>query len=70
MVQERWRSVGEIADYLRVSKDIVYAWVNQKRMPGHKVGRLRKFTSAQMDDWARTGGAAPEGTGFAEGEKE
>ncbi len=55
---DRWRSVDEIAEYLGVSKDTVYPWVNQKGMPGHKVGRFWKFKSAEVDDWVRAGGAA------------
>lgn len=63
-MQDRWRSVDEIADYLGVSKDTVYAWVTQKGMPGHKVGRFWKFKISEVDDWVRSGGAAgqePEG---------
>ena len=57
-MQDRWRSVDEIADYLGVSKDTVYAWVTQKGMPGHKVGRFWKFKQQDVDDWVRAGGAA------------
>ncbi len=55
---DRWRSVDEIAEYLGVSKDTVYAWVTQKGMPGHKVGRFWKFKQKDVDDWVRAGGAA------------
>ena len=57
-MQDRWRSVDEIAEYLGVSKDTVYAWVTQKGMPGHKVGRFWKFKQQDVDDWVRAGGAA------------
>ena len=40
---DRWLSVDEIAEYLGISKDTVYTWVNERGMPGHKVGRLWKF---------------------------
>ena len=39
---DRWLSVDEIAEHLGVSKDTVYIWVNERDMPGHKVGRLWK----------------------------
>lgn len=57
-MEDRWRSVDEIAEYLGVSKDTVYAWVTQKGMPGHKVGRFWKFKQQDVDDWVRAGGAA------------
>jgi excisionase family DNA binding protein len=57
-LEDRWRSVDEIAEYLGVSKDTVYAWVTQKGMPGHKVGRFWKFKQQDVDDWVRAGGAA------------
>ena len=41
-MDDRWLSVDEVAEYLGVSKDTVYAWVTGKGMPGYKVGRLRK----------------------------
>lgn len=55
---DRWRSVGEIAEYLGVSKDTVYSWLSKKRMPGHRVGRFWKFKRDEVDDWIRGGGAA------------
>ncbi len=57
MMQDRWLSVDEIAEYLGVSKDTVYAWVTRKDMPGHRVGRFWKFKRAEVDDWVRAGGA-------------
>ncbi|MBK1643899.1 hypothetical protein CKO25_04325 [Thiocapsa imhoffii] len=56
-LEDRWRSVDEIAEYLGVSKDTVYAWVTGKGMPGHKVGRFWKFKRQDVDEWVRSGGA-------------
>jgi len=55
---DRWLSVDEIAEYLGVSRDAVYAWVTNKNMPGHKVGRFWKFKKDDIDAWVRKGGAA------------
>ncbi len=57
-MDDRWFSVDEIAAYLGVSRDTVYAWLNKREMPGHKVGRLWKFKRAEVDAWVRGGGAA------------
>jgi len=48
-MNDRWMSLDEIAEYLGVSKDTVYAWVTKKGMPGYKVGRLWKFKLSQID---------------------
>ncbi len=58
---ERWLSVEEIAEYLGVAKDTVYTWVNNKGMPGHKVGRFWKFKRDEIDGWVRAGGASDGG---------
>ena len=57
-MDDRWISVDEIAAYLGVSKDTVYTWASERRMPGHKVGRFWKFKKDEVDGWVRAGGAA------------
>ena len=66
-MEDRWRSVDEIAEYLGISKDTVYAWVTNKGMPGHKVGRFWKFKQQDVDDWVRAGGAAASSDELDEG---
>lgn len=55
---EPWLSADDIADYLGVTKDTIYAWIADKGMPAHKVGRLWKFQASEVDDWVRRGDAA------------
>lgn len=57
-MSDRWLSVEEIAEYLGVSKDTVYAWISKRNMPAHRIGRLWKFQAAEVDEWVRSGGAA------------
>ena len=57
-MDDRWLSVDEIAVYLGISKDTVYAWISNRNMPGHRVGRLWKFKKPEVDDWVRVGGGA------------
>ncbi len=54
-MQERWLSVHEIAAHLGVNRDTIYKWIERKDMPGHKVGRLRKFLVSEVDSWVKTG---------------
>ncbi|WP_321495217.1 helix-turn-helix domain-containing protein [uncultured Desulfobacter sp.] len=56
-MEDRWLSVEEIAQYLGVSKDTVYTWINKKKMPAHKIGRLWKFKKDEVDIWVRDGKA-------------
>jgi excisionase family DNA binding protein len=56
-VPEPWLSADDIATHLGVSKDTVYAWIAEKRMPAHKLGRLWKFQTSEVDEWVRSSGA-------------
>lgn len=58
VMSDRWLSVEEISEYLGVSKDTVYAWINKRNMPAHRIGRLWKFKIDEIDEWVRSGGAA------------
>ncbi|HMP90815.1 MAG TPA: helix-turn-helix domain-containing protein [Kiritimatiellia bacterium] len=57
MKNERWVSLDDIAMHMGVSRDTVYRWIDNRRMPTHKVGRLWKFKVSQVDAWVQTGGA-------------
>ena len=66
---EAWLSADDIASHLGVTKDTVYAWIADKGMPAHKIGRLWKFQVGEVDEWVRGGGAArgPDGSNSATG---
>lgn len=57
-MDDRWLSVGEIAEYLGISKDSVYAWIDKKGLPGHRFGRLWKFKRSEVDEWVHKGKVA------------
>ena len=59
-MKDRWLSVDEIAEYLGVSRDTIYNWINGKKMPAHKIGKLWKFKVSEVDGWAKSGKAAEE----------
>lgn len=54
---ERWYSVAEIAQHLGVSKETIYRWLDQNQIPGHKVGKLWKFSPSEVNKWVKAGGA-------------
>jgi len=53
---EKWVSIKEIAAHLGVSRDTVLNWIAKKNMPAHKVGKLWKFQTSEVDSWIRSGG--------------
>jgi excisionase family DNA binding protein len=56
-VTEAWVSVQQVAAHLGVAKDSVYRWIDAKRMPAHKIGKLWKFKLSDVDEWVRASGA-------------
>lgn len=57
-VEDRWLSVEEICKYLGVSNDTIYKWIDKKKMPAHRMGRLWKFKISEVDSWVKAGGAS------------
>lgn len=55
---EPWISADAIAVHLGVTKDTIYAWIADKEMPAHKLGRLWKFQTSAVDEWVREGRAS------------
>lgn len=56
-MNDRWLSVVEISEYLGITKDSVYKWVKEKGMPAHRLGKLWKFKTDEVDVWMRKAGA-------------
>lgn len=56
-MEDRWLTVDEICKYLSVTNETVYKWIDQRGMPGHRVGRRWMFKQEEVDAWVRSGGA-------------
>lgn len=52
---EKWSSLEEMTEHLGVSKDTIYRWITNKKMPAHKTGRLWKFKISEVDAWIKSG---------------
>jgi len=54
---EPWVSVDVVASHLGVARDSVYRWIERRKLPAHRIGRLWKFKVSEVDDWVRAGDA-------------
>ncbi len=57
---ERWLSVEEIGTHLGISKETVYRWLDKRKIPAHRIGRLWKFKVSEVDAWIINGGSVDE----------
>lgn len=57
-IANRWYSLKEICEYLGVSRDTVFKWIDSKNMPAHKMGRQWKFKLDEVDNWIKSGDSA------------
>ena len=64
MVEDRRLSVNEIAQYFGIKRDTVYKWIDRKHMPAHKLRRLWKFRTVEVDQWVRGVGSGRRDSGW------
>ena len=50
-MEKRYINIDELAGYLGISKNTIYSWVWQKKIPYAKLGRLVKFDLRVIDRW-------------------
>lgn len=51
----RWYSLKEVCEYLGVSRDTIFKWIENKNMPAQKIGRQWKFKLDEVDAWVKSG---------------
>lgn len=44
-------SIGELAEYLKISRSTLYKLVQEGRLPGQKLGKRWRFHKKAIDDW-------------------
>ncbi len=49
--QKQLLDTNEAAEFLGISKNTLYEWVIQKKVPFVKVGRLTKFKKEALEAW-------------------
>lgn len=50
----RLMDIEELADYLRLQKQTIYNWLNQKKISGIKVGGVWRFDRKSVDKWLKS----------------
>lgn len=58
LIEDRWLSIKEIAEYLGVRRETIYVYLEKKNLPGHRIGKFWKFKIAEVDTWVHSGQAA------------
>jgi excisionase family DNA binding protein len=53
VASDRFLSVREAAEFLRVSPRTVYGWVSQRALIYHKAGRRVLFLESELIEWTR-----------------
>ncbi|MFA6238059.1 MAG: helix-turn-helix domain-containing protein [Bacteriovorax sp.] len=54
-LSDRWLSVDEVAQYLGISKETLYRWLEKKKIPAHRIGKLWKFQLSEVESWIKSG---------------
>ena len=49
--QNRWMTLQEVADYLQLSKDLIYRLAQSGKIPATKVGSRWRFRQERIDRW-------------------
>ena len=52
-MNRRLLNVQELSELTGLSKNTIYCWVSQRRIPFVKCGRLTKFDLKAIDEWIK-----------------
>lgn len=56
MMEDRLMSVENMCEYLGISRDTIYKWIEEKGLPAYRLGRLWKFKAGEVDEWVKKRG--------------
>jgi len=51
VIKRRLINIQELSEYIGLSKNTIYCWVSQRRIPFVKLGRLTKFDLEKIEEW-------------------
>ena len=50
-MEDRWMTLQEVAEYLQLSKDMIYRLAQSGRIPASKIGNRWRFRRERVDRW-------------------
>ena len=50
-MNDRWMTLQEVADYLQLSRDLIYRLAQKGKIPASKVGGRWRFKREKIDQW-------------------
>ncbi len=53
MNDNKWMSMKDVCEYLKISRDTVINWIKYENMPAHKKARLWRFDMNEIDSWMK-----------------
>ena len=51
---DKWLTARELAQYLKISVDLVYKLTQHGKIPVSKVGTLLRFDREEIDEWVKS----------------
>ena len=54
VVMSHLMDVDELASYLKLKKQTIYNWLNQRKISGIKLGGVWRFDRREIDKWLRS----------------
>lgn len=50
---DKWLTVKEVAEYLKLSTDLVYKFAQQGKVPVSRIGTQWRFDREEIDAWVK-----------------
>jgi excisionase family DNA binding protein len=50
---DKWLTVKEVAEYLKLSTDLIYKFAQDGKMPVSKIGNQWRFDREEIDTWVK-----------------
>lgn len=59
MITDKWLTLDELADYLKLSRSKLYRMAQEGGLPASKVGAQWRFDRHEIDEWMKKQGPGP-----------
>lgn len=52
-MSDKWLTVKEVAEYLKLSTDLIYKFAQQGKIPVSRIGSQWRFDREEIDAWVK-----------------